>query len=77
MARLLLSEAQNFLHLIHVCLARAALRAHGSIFAWQVRRFDSPGIAGARLGAAGARLFRGKRSTSSRWMYFRVAGAAL
>ena len=60
------------------CVAGAAPRAHGRTFAWQVRHFDSLGIAGARLVAAGPRLlWRGRCSTSSTWTYFCVAGAAL
>ena len=62
----------------YLCVAGAALRAHGRTFAWQVRHFDSLGIAGARLDAAGPRLLlRGRRSTSCTWTYFCVAGAAL
>ena len=43
-------------------MAGAALCAHGLTFAWQAQHFDSLRIAGARLGAGGARLlFRGRR----------------
>ena len=59
-------------------MAGAALCAQGRTFAWQARHFDSPGIAGARLGAGGARLqLRGRRNTFCIWSNFCVAGAAL
>ena len=59
-------------------MAGAALCAHGRTFAWQAWHFDSLGIAGARLGAGGARLqLRGRRNTFCIWSNFCVAGAAL
>ena len=57
-------------------MAGAALRARGRTLAWQMRHFDSLGIAGARLGAAGAwLLLRGRRKTGCFWINFCVAGA--
>ena len=60
------------------CVAGATPCAQGFTFAWQARRFDSPEIAGACLGAGGARLhLRGRRITFCIWSNFCVAGAAL
>ena len=57
---------------------RTACNSGGATFAWQVLHFDSLGIAGARLVAAGLRLqLRGRRSTWCSCRYFCVAGAAL
>ena len=59
-------------------VAGAAPYAHGRTFAWQARHFDSPGIAGARLGAGGARLqSRGRRNTFCILSNFCVAEAAV